>query len=292
MSTGRPISRRAALLGSLAAAGGGCLAFEEGLLPGRHRLNSALGLGGADSGLPAVPAGKKVSGRFVSARRLGRGCGYTIAYPNGAAERIPVAVVLHARAVDHRAAFSQLGLDRFLTAGGHRFAVASVDGGDTYWHRRASGEDAGAMVIEEFLPILRAHGLDTRRLALLGWSMGGYGALWLAGVLGAAKVAATAALSPALWHRPGQTAPGAFDDPADFAAHDVFSHAPALAGIPVRVDCGTEDGFCPAARDYVRLLRSDPGPAPAGEFTPGGHAVAYWRRAVPGQLAFLAEQLG
>jgi S-formylglutathione hydrolase FrmB len=285
MDDGRPISRRAVLFGSLAAVGIGCVAVEA---PG---VNSAIGLGRAEAGLPAGPAGKKVSGRFVSAKRLGRSCGYTIAYPTGVAERLPVVVVLHARGADHRSAYRQLGLDRMLTAGGHRFAVASVDGGDTYWHRRAGGEDAGAMVTEEFLPILQAHGLDTGRLAFLGWSMGGYGALWLSGVLGAGRVAATAALSPALWHRPGQTAPGAFDDPADFAAHDVFGHATALTGIPVRIDCGADDGFCPASRDYLRLLRSELRPAPSGGFGPGGHTVPYWRATLPGQLDFLAAQL-
>ena len=291
MNPGRSISRRAVLLGSLAAAGIGAVAVAEGALPGRHRVSSALGLGHPGAGLPSGPVGKKVSGRFVSASRLGRSVGYTIAYPTGVAERLPVVVVLHARGVDHRSAFHQLGLDRFLTAGGHRMAVASVDGGDTYWHHRATGEDSGAMVTSEFLPVLQAHGLDVSRLALFGWSMGGYGALWLSGTLGARRVAATAALSPALWHRPGQTAAGAFDDPKDFAAHDVFSHVSALAGIPVRIDCGADDGFCPTSRDYLRLLQATLRPAPSGAFAPGGHTVAYWRATVPKQLAFLAAKL-
>ena len=41
------------------------------------------------------------------------------------------------------------------------FAVVSVDGGDTYWHRRASGADSDAMVLTELLPMLAMHGLDT-----------------------------------------------------------------------------------------------------------------------------------
>ncbi len=51
-----------------------------------------------------------------------------------------------------------LGLDRFLAAGVRAglppLAIASVDGGTTYWHRRQDGEDAGAMVLEEFVPLL------------------------------------------------------------------------------------------------------------------------------------------
>ena len=138
---------------------------------------------------------------------------------------MPVVVVLHARGADHRTAFDTLGMDRFLRAAGYRFALASVDGGDhTYRHHRADGTDAGAMVTEEFLPLLAAHGLDTRRIGFFGWSMGGFGALWLSGVLGAGRVAAAAALSPALWHRAADTAPARSTISADFAAHDVFRH--------------------------------------------------------------------
>lgn len=282
-SSDRTITRRAALLGSLAAAAGvGYLAVEEG----RHWWGSA----GSAAGLPKTSGGRKVSGRFSSAK-LGRSCGYTICYPGPVVERLPVVVVLHARGANHRTPFDTLGMDRFLKAAGYRFALASVDGGDTYWHHRADGTDAGAMVAEEFLPLLAAHGLDTHRIGFFGWSMGGFGALWLSGVLGASRVAAAAALSPALWHRAADTAAGAFDDPADFAAHDVFGQVRKLTGIEVRIDCGTGDGFYPVARDYLRLLRTQLRPIPAGSFPPGGHTVAYWRQTVGVQLAFLASQL-
>lgn len=282
-SSDRTISRRAVLLGSLAATAGFAYpAVEEG----RHWWGST----GSDAGLPKTSGGRKVSGRFSSAK-LGRSCGYTICYPGPTVERLPVVVVLHARGADHRTPFDTLGMDRFLKAAGYRFALASVDGGDTYWHHRASGIDAGAMVVEEFLPLLAAHGLDTRRIGFFGWSMGGFGALWLSGVLGASRVAAATALSPALWHRAADTAAGAFDDPADFAAHDVFGQVRKLTGIEVRIDCGTGDGFYPVARDYLRLLHTELRPTPAGSFSPGGHTVAYWRQTVGVQLAFLARQL-
>lgn len=293
MSVPHRPSRRAFLLSAgvliVAGTGGaGYLAVEDGVLPGRNRLRAALGQNGPDGALPDVVGGLVRSGSFVSQHRQGRSCGWSIAYPTRTAERLPVAVVLHGRGGDHGSAFgTALGLQRFLAAGRHRFALASVDGGDTYWHRRASGEDAGAMVIEEFLPLLAEHGLDTSRIGLLGWSMGGYGSFWLAGQLGADRVAAVAAESPAIWHHAGQTAPGAFDGPADFAAHDVFSHPRWLSGIAVRIDCGTGDGFYPAARDYARLQH----PAPAGGFGPGGHTQGYWRRMAPAQLDFLAAEL-
>ncbi|MEO6700509.1 MAG: alpha/beta hydrolase-fold protein [Jatrophihabitantaceae bacterium] len=286
------VSRRALLLGGTAGlaalAGAGVLGVEDGALPGRTRLRQLVGQDGSDPGLPDISAGRLVSGSFTSRYRLGRSCGWTIAYPGRQAERLPVVIALHGRGGSHTSSFgNDLGLQRFLAAGGHRFAIASIDGGDTYWHRRATGEDAGAMVIEEFLPLLASHGLDTARLGLLGWSMGGFGALWLAGRLGPGKLAAVAAESPAIWHQAGQTAPGAFDDPADFAAHDVFSHPEWITGIGVRIDCGTDDGFCPAARDYAALIK----PKPAGGFQAGAHTQAYWRARAPEQLAFLSGHL-
>jgi hypothetical protein len=54
------------------------------------------------------------------------------------------------------------------------FALASVDGGESYWHPRDSGEDAAAM-LDEFVPLLACHGLDVRPLGFLGRSMGGFG---------------------------------------------------------------------------------------------------------------------
>jgi hypothetical protein len=92
-------------------------------------------------------------------------------------------------------------------------------------------------------------------------------------------------MSPALWHRFADTAPGAFDDTADFDGVTVFGRQRELDGIRVRVDCGEEDPFYAATRDYV-----DGFPVhPAGGFRPGSHDVGYWRRAAPAQVRFIAE---
>jgi hypothetical protein len=165
-------SRRGLVIGSgLAALGIAGYAVEEQALPGRSFLNRHLGLDGPDGVIPDVEAGHRVSGSFVSGARGGRRCGWTIAYPPGACGRLPVAVVLHGRGNSHVAAFSPdyLGLDRFLAQAVRRgappYAMASVDGGETYWHARADGEDSGAMVVDEFLPLLGDHGLDVSRVA-------------------------------------------------------------------------------------------------------------------------------
>ena len=162
----------------------------------------------------------------------------------------------------------------------------AVSGGGSYWHRRASGEDAGAMVLDELIPMLADKGLDTSRVGFIGWSMGGYGALLLGARLGPARTAAICAVSPALWLSPGTTAPGAFDGAEDFAANTVFG-LPALGRIPLRIDCGYSDPFYPATREFVAQL---PNP-PAGGFSPGGHDGGFWSSQLPAEIAWLAPLL-
>jgi enterochelin esterase-like enzyme len=289
------VSRRR-LLG-LGAVGGGLVAaaaagVESGLLPGRSRVYAELGLNGSPGRLPDGPGAVLVSGSFASAARRTE-VGWSVAYPSGAVagDALPVVVALHGRFDDHTALFGDhLGLDRFLAADpGLRFAVAAVDGGDTYWHPRSSGEDAGAMVLDEFLPLLASRGLLTDRLGFYGYSMGGYGALRLAGVLGRDRVAAVVAVSAALWTSAGATAPGAFDDADDFRTHSVMHQQDRLAGVPVRLDCGRGDSFCAAVTRYRSGFPSDA--APAGGVQRGGHDVGYWRRLAPVELRFLASHL-
>jgi S-formylglutathione hydrolase FrmB len=117
--------------------------------------------------------------------------------------------------------------------------------------------------------------------------MGGYGALYLAGVLGPGRVAVVVAESPAMWHQAGQSAGGAFDDAADFDAHSIFGHLDRLRGIPARIDCGSSDGFAPITRD----LRAALSPVPAGGIEPGGHDAKYWRSQAAAQLRFAGAQL-
>ena len=69
------------------------------------------------------------------------------------------------------------GLAQLARAGYPPFAVVAVDGGNSWWHRRVTGEDSGAMVLTELLPMLPTKGLDTSRVGFIGWSMGGYGSL-------------------------------------------------------------------------------------------------------------------
>lgn len=212
---------------------------------------------------------------------------WRLALPTTSKTAPPLVVVLHGRGGNGDTAFDDLRLQNHVTRTG--LAVASVDGGDLYWHARRSGADPGAMVTDDLLPLLRRETGYAGRVAFLGWSMGGYGSLLLASTLGSRVVGAVVAESAALWTEPGGSAPGAFDDREDFHAHDVFADTRlrTLARIPVRLDCGTSDPFVDANRAFARRLASA-----ALTVDQGGHTTDYWRGHAAAQLDWVAARLG
>lgn len=238
---------------------------------------------------PTQPAPTMVTGSFVSAARGGVSTNWAIARPPGQTKALRPVIALHGKGSDASTVMAggvEQGLAQAVNAGLPPFAVVAVDGGGSYWHKRASGGDSGAMVLDELIPMLPGQGLDTSRVAFLGWSMGGYGALLLGGRLGAPRTAAICAVSPALWLSSGAAAPGAFDGPDDFAANSVFG-MPALASIPIRVDCGDSDPFYGATKQFIAQL---PNP-PAGGFSPGGHNGEFWSSQLPAELTWMAPLL-
>lgn len=58
------------------------------------------------------------------------------------------------------------------------------------------------MLVDEFLPLLASRGLRTDRVAVAGWSMGGYGAL-LCGLTYPDRFRMIIATSPAIFHSYG-----------------------------------------------------------------------------------------
>ncbi|ORV38186.1 alpha/beta hydrolase-fold protein [Mycobacterium conspicuum] len=238
---------------------------------------------------PAGPAPTMTTGAFASAARGGITTNWAIARPPGQIKPLRPVIALHGKGSDAATVMAggvEQGLAQAVNAGLPPFAVVAVDGGGSYWHKRASGEDSGAMVLNELIPMLDKQNLDTSRIAFLGWSMGGYGALLLGGRLGPARTAAICAVSPALWLSSGAAAPGAFDGPDDFAANSVFG-MPALASIPIRVDCGDSDPFYDATKQFIAQL---PNP-PAGGFSPGGHNPGFWSAQLPAELTWMAPLL-
>lgn len=74
---------------------------------------------------------------------------------------------------------------------------------------------------------------------------------------------------------------------ANYAGHDVCAGVDRLDGLPVRVDCGKQDPFYEADKAFADDLTVEP----QGGFEPGGHNDAYWRRAVPPEMDFIAAAL-
>jgi S-formylglutathione hydrolase FrmB len=252
----------------------------------RAVLAAALGV----TALGACGAGRQGpeqrSGTLTSRHWPGRGVRWQLALPEGHDSHTPVVVVLHGKGGDAGDAFRVLHLQDHVHETG--VGVASVDGGDFYWHRRRAGVDTGAMVVEDFLPLVRRVTGYAGKLAFLGWSMGGYGSLLLASQLGPDRVGAVVAESAALWTSPGSSAPGAFDDRDDFLAHDVFAprRLRVLRRIPVRLDSGASDPFVAGNRAFAEAL-------PTAHLTvdDGAHTGDYWRGHAGAQLRWVAERL-
>jgi hypothetical protein len=180
------MSRRAVLrLGSGAAAGAlGAYAMDR-LLPGRPPpMATPVVMTG--TGIPLAPhpplepalapAPTMVTGSFVSAARGGVATNWAIARPPGQTKPLRPVIALHGKG-SSAATVMEGGVEQGLAQAG----------GGSYWHKRASGEDCSAMVLNELVPMLGGQGLDTSRVGFLGWSMGGYGALLLGGRLGAGR---------------------------------------------------------------------------------------------------------
>jgi pimeloyl-ACP methyl ester carboxylesterase len=258
----------------------------------RSVLGGALGAAGAlvlsTTGCSASGGVDLRSGVLRSRHWPGQDVHWQVAMPPrfgpGPRQPSPVVVVLHGKGGDSSHAFRILHLDDHVAATG--LTVAAVDGGDFYWHARRGGVDTGAMVVDDFVPMVRRLTGYAGRLAFLGWSMGGYGSLLLASQLGQQHVGAVVAESAALWTSPGDSAPGAFDDRADFEAHDVFARTRVLGRIPVRLDCGRSDPFASANQAFSRAL-------PGAELTldAGAHTSGYWRDHGGAQLAWIARHL-
>ena len=245
-----------------------------------------LGVGAPPAAGHADPAPPFQSGSFPSAARGGRQTAWAIARPPGQTAPLRPVIALHGKGSDAATVMAggvEQGLATAVAAGLPPFAV---DGGGGYWHHRASGDDAGSMVLDELLPMLGDLGLDTSRVGFLGWSMGGYGALLLGARLGAARTAAICAVSPALWTSAGAAAPGAFDDAQDYAANSVWG-LPALGSIPLRIDCGNSDPFASATAAFIAQLPTPP----AGGFSPGGHDSSFWNAQLPAEISWLAPLL-
>lgn len=207
----------------------------------------------------------------------------------------PLLVFLHGRGGDDRDELNGEMFDAISQQGKRAPIVAFPSGGDaSYWHDRASG-DWGTYVVQEVIPrVVRQFDADPRRVAIGGISMGGFGALDIAR-LNPRRFCAVGAHSPAIWHDGGETAPGAFDDAADFERHDVLEAATSsprpYLGIPVWVDAGDRDPFRHTGLDeFAEALRAD-GAEISFHIWPGTHGGEYWRSHYDDYIRFYARAL-
>lgn len=259
--------------------------------PWRDWLGAAGDAVGVD-----VPGASSVAKRdfTLRSRFVQEPVDYSIAWPPGTEPGDPLPVCF---ALPGRGGGPPMGFADFVAAAVREdesppYAVVGVDGGVSYWHRRKTGEDRLSMLLEELVPLCaRAHHLGGggRGRAVIGWSMGGYGAL-LAAETEPRLFSAAVAVGPAVWTSYDAMMLGprdAFDDAADFAEHDVIAHADRLAGVAVRIDCGTSDPFY----GYVTYLREAlPEPA-AVHYGRGGHDYDFFRTVAPAEARFIGRAL-
>jgi dienelactone hydrolase len=282
-------------LGGLAAAG----VVAQRTLPLRSYWYQLTGACGPEEPAPADLA-KPTYGTFRS-KALGTAVEYgewapAIFVPQGF--KFPVCYCLPARGQDTRwvldapVYLADYAAPKNPDGGTRLLALVAIAGSDTYWHERADGEDRMAMLLDEFIPWYeKRHGVggSRERRAVMGWSMGGYGAL-LAAERRPDMFAAVVAASPALWRSYGDGVGDAFDDERDFAENDVFAGIGELSDTAVRVDCGKADVFHDAARDFAARCEEQTGRPVAGDVADdvkGCHDPDYWRRVAPDELAFV-----
>jgi pimeloyl-ACP methyl ester carboxylesterase len=167
------VTRRGAIAG--AAAGAVVAVAGARGLPLRRWEDDLTGACGPSGPAPPRATGTRVTLGTLRSRRVAAPVDYAVGLPPGHVGSAS-AVCLPGRGSDARWVMDTLHVVDFVAAAGLGYAVAAVDGGESYWHRRASGEDRMAMLLGEFLPLLHDRfGLVPQ--AIMGWSMGGYGAL-------------------------------------------------------------------------------------------------------------------
>jgi S-formylglutathione hydrolase FrmB len=213
------------------------------------------------------------------------------ATPAGGGEGRPLLVFLHGRGADGEEGNANGDFFAGLRALGDRAPdVVFPNGGEgSYFHARGSG-DWARYVLDEVIPqaVRRLHA-DRRRVAIGGISMGGFGAFDIARQR-PGRFCAVGGHSAALWLRGADTAPGAFDDAADFARNDVIRLARAGGRAPwgrarLWLDGGTGDPFRAADEAFGAALG-----IPVRHWA-GGHHGAYWRAHYARYLRFYAAAL-
>ncbi len=247
---------------------------------------------------PVDTRGAKVTRMTVHSEALGRDLDVGVVEPAGSAgnaARRPLLVFLHGKGGTVDTYLEDGAFFTALATLGRRAPVVAFpeDDGDSYWHDRETG-GWGSYVVDEAIPqVARRFGLDPRRVAIGGISMGGFGAYDLA-LRNPGRFCAVGGHSPALWLRAEDTAPGAFDDAEDFEGNDVIGTIRADPGafgpIPIWNDAGDGDPFLISDVALDETLEAAGADLTAHTW-PGRHEHAYWDRHWSAYLRFYAAAL-
>jgi S-formylglutathione hydrolase FrmB len=220
----------------------------------------------------------------LRSRYVGRTLEQALVVPSGGSRGRPLLVLLHWRGGSPDALLSNQLYAALARLGDRAPAILLPSGGgSSFFHDRRDGRWA-TYVLDEAIPAaLRRLHADPTRVAIGGTSMGGFGALDIAR-LHPGRFCAVGAHSPAIFFSAAQAMPGAFDDAADFARHDLL-HGAAYGRTPVWIDVGTRDRFRPADVAFAARARL------TMHVWPGGHKNAYWRAHMGDYLRFYADAL-
>ena len=224
----------------------------------------------------------------IESKLVGRSLEQAVYRPSGDTKGRPLLVLLHGRSSSPDSMAKKSVTSAVGKLGSRAPVVVFANGGDhSYYHDRADGR-WGSYILEEVIPTaIRKYDLDARRVAIGGFSMGGFGALDLARFR---RFCAVGGHSAALWRTGGETPQGAFDDAADFEQNDLIEAAaknPRLyRDAKVWIDVGTEDPFRNADEELARRL--------SGErflLWKGDHDFSHFERAAPRVMRFYANAL-
>jgi S-formylglutathione hydrolase FrmB len=232
----------------------------------------------------------------IHSKAVGRDLGVNVIVPPGAGPKgqRSLLVFLHGRG-GYEGTFNDAVFRGLPSLHGRRGPVVAFPAGGVhgYWHDRADG-DWGTWVMDEAIPlVVRRFGIDPQRLAIGGISMGGFGAYDIA-LKNPGHFCAVGGHSPALWLDGSETAPGAFDDEADFERNDVIETVQddpdAFGDARVWNDYGTEDPFRPYDEGFIDALEAGDTDLSAHSW-PGAHEGGYWDAHWPTYQRFYVNAL-
>jgi S-formylglutathione hydrolase FrmB len=224
----------------------------------------------------------------VESRLVGRSLEQAVFVPSGDTQNRPLLVLLHGRSSSPDSMAKKSITNAIDKLGSRAPVVVFANGGNhSYYHDRADGR-WGSYILREVIPAaVRKYDLDGRRVAIGGFSMGGFGALHLARFR---RFCAVGGHSAAMWRTGGETPQGAFDNAEDFEQNDIIEAAAANPHLYRRarvwIDIGTDDPFRSANEELAHRLAGE-----SFHLWRGDHDFSHFERDAPKVMRFYADAL-